>query len=57
MEEIVGHERGSRKAMGQDLLEKNDRLRGMIQDEKTNLKDKVTTEMRSTLDHAQRDYQ
>jgi len=57
MEEIIGRERATRKEMGFDLIGKNNTLRDMIGSEKASLKDKVTTEMRDTLDHAQRDYQ
>ena len=56
MEEIIGRERATRKEMGRDLVEKNARLRDMITSEKEALKDKVSTEMRDTLDHAERDY-
>jgi hypothetical protein len=57
MEEIIGRERATRKEMGYDLVGKNNSLRDMITSEKESLKDKVSTEMRDTLDHAERDYQ
>jgi hypothetical protein len=56
MEEIIGRERATRKEMGRDLIDKNNSLRGMITSEKEDLKNKVSTEMRDTLDHAERDY-
>jgi hypothetical protein len=56
MEEIIGRERATRKEMGYDLVGKNNSLRDMITSEKESLKDKVSTEMRDTLDHAERDY-
>lgn len=56
MEEIIGRERATRKEMGFDLVGKNNTLRDMITSEKESLKDKVSTEMRETLNHAERDY-
>lgn len=48
-EQIIANERGNRKELSQDLKERNATLKALIENEKKTLKDKVETELESTL--------
>ena len=54
-ETIISHERANRKAMSQDLKERNATLKELIANEKKSLTEKVTNELDATLSMAVRE--
>ena len=54
-EEIIRHERSNRKEMSQDLKERNQTLREILEQEKRSLKDKVDDQLEATLQMAVRE--
>ena len=54
-ETIISHERANRKEMSQDLKERNQTLKELIENQKRSLKDRVTSELDATLSLAVRE--
>jgi hypothetical protein len=48
-EEVITHERQNRKTMSQELKQKNNELRALVEKEKKQLRDKVHDELEITL--------
>ncbi len=51
-EEVITHERQNRKTMSQELKQKNNELRALVEKEKKQLRDKVHDELEITLQQA-----